>query len=137
MFAGFKRPASTLSMQTGGQDTPISIAAFQKSVCEDWFTSSVVFAMKALNTPLLVPMHLKDTLCLRGLLLCQALKLFPTVSKCPANSRHKVKLEETGDRFQWTCSVRGHKCFRASLCPVGLLSNVRLNSWLSCTLSMA
>ena len=131
MFAGFKRPASTLSMQTGGQDTPISIAAFQKSVCEDWFTSSVVFAMKALNTPLLVPMHLKDTLCLRGLLLCQALKLFPTVSKCPANSRHKVKLEETGDRFQWTCSVRGHKCFRASLCPVGLLSNVRLNSWLA------
>ena len=60
MFAGFKRPASTLSMQTGGQDTPISIAAFQKSVCEDWFTSPVVFAMKALNTPLLVPMHLKD-----------------------------------------------------------------------------
>ena len=131
MFAVFKRPASTLSMQTGGQDKPVSIAAFQKSVSEAWFASPAVFAMKALTMPLVVPTHLTDTSYLRGLLVCQALKLFPTVTKCPTNPRHKVKLEETHDRFQWTCSVRGHKCFRAGLCPVGLLSNVRPNSWLA------
>lgn len=131
MFAAHKRPASSLSMETGGQDKPITMSAFKKSVCEARFASPTVFALKVLQTPLVLPSHFQDSASLRGILLCEALGLLPTVSKCPTNSAHKVKLEETHDRFLWTCSVNGHKCFRASLCPVGLLSNIRTKSWLA------
>ena len=130
MFALRKRPASNISMQTGGQDPPISIETFQKNIREDWFASPAVFALKALTTKLSLPEHIKDTCALRGVLVCQALKLFPTLKTCPRNAKHKVKLEEYAGRFQWTCSVRGHNCFRGSLCPVGLLSHVRVQAWM-------
>lgn len=133
MFAAArKRPASALSMQAGGRDKPINVELFKKSVCEAWFASPTVFAMKALNTPLLLPDGFTDSALLRGVLVCQALQLFPTVSKCPNNRRHPVSLafSEGEDRYRWRCGVFGSKCYRASLCPVGILSHVRMGSWL-------
>ena len=100
----------------------------------DWFASQTKFTLRALGPHLVLPEGLKDGVALRGVLLADALRLWPLPKVCPQNRRHKVLLVQEQDRnclrFRLRCSHNGADCYRSCLCPAGLLSKVHLSLWL-------
>ena len=115
---------------------PLTIKEYKSAVSEEWFVSQASLSLKVLAPPLILEEDLTDTVALRGILVASALGLVPWLHKCPNVKNHTVKLAEEWDgdqkvRFRWRCAVRGHKCFRAALCPAGVLSNVHFSNWVA------
>ena len=113
---------------------PLTHAEYQSEVCDGWFASSPVLTLHALGPPLCSENELTDCTSVRGILIALSLGLIPDVKICPNNKKHSVKLVEEWEdeelRYRWRCCQRGHKCFRSSLCPTGLLSKVSCSMWL-------
>jgi len=126
-----RRPAQQSS---AGLFRPLTHAEYRSEVCEGWFASSPALTLHALGPPLCSENELTDCTSLRGILIALSLGLIPDVKVCPNNKKHSVKLVEEWEdeelRYRWRCCQRGHKCFRSSLCPAGLLSQVSCSMWL-------
>lgn len=136
MFLAKKRPAANASSPPLGLFPALTIKEYKKSVSADWFASPSTLALHALGPRLCLPDGLADTVPLRGVFVCNALGLCPMPAVCPNDKKHKLVLAEEweaadGVRFRLRCSSRGNKCYRARLCPAGLLSNIHVPHWLA------
>ena len=113
----------------------LSFQTWQKSLCNEWFSTSTHFVEKIVKHKIDFPVHLKDTLTLRAIAVFSRFGVMQVPSKCnygSCNSATKLecRVSRGWTQYQWTCSTVGHKHMEESVNSYGFLQQVPINSWM-------
>ena len=119
------------------QPGQMSFAKWQRSMCEDLFSSQTSFLAHVVHAPIVFPPPFKDTPMTRAMGVFAHYGLIKKISSCPiprcTGKPHIVSKYRSDNgrlRYEWYCSSGGADHMQESVTGIGPLTKIRVGGWM-------